>query len=220
MQQYLIIGLNAFGAEVIERLRALPVEQNVVYRAIEGGAGEHSVAGAYLSFRQQMLDLLNREVFNFANTPLTIYLVGLLTEEDMADNLMRLGYLFKSFFRENIILSPRVKVVTACPTIIPEEAYAWLPRTRRTLDQIDTFAALKEQFRPAYAEVRRPNLFGDVTWCKGKVTRKYDEAGEHLVDLDVWAENHRGEITAPGKATVALLGKDVPGGHKYLTDWE
>lgn len=70
-----------------------------------------------------------------------------------------------------------------------------------------------------YVEIRRPNLFGDVTWCKGKVTKKYKEGEDHLVDLDVWAENHRGEITAPGRATVALLGKQVPGGHKYLTDW-
>jgi hypothetical protein len=28
--------------------------------------------------------------------------------------------------------------------------------------------------------------------------------GEYLVDLDAWAENQRGEVTAPGKATVSL----------------
>lgn len=70
--------------------------------------------------------------------------------------------------------------------------------------------------RKLYVEVRRPNLFGDVTWCKGKVVKKYEQDGHYLVDLDVWAENHRGEITAPGKATVELLSKAVPGGHKYL----
>ncbi|MFH1487244.1 MAG: MaoC family dehydratase N-terminal domain-containing protein [Chloroflexota bacterium] len=70
-----------------------------------------------------------------------------------------------------------------------------------------------------YVEVRRLNLFGDVSWCKGKVTKKYEQDGQYLVDLDVWAENHRGEITAPGNATVALLSKAVPGGHKYLTEW-
>lgn len=70
-----------------------------------------------------------------------------------------------------------------------------------------------------YLEIRKPNLFGDVTWCKGKVTKKYDVDGRHLVDLAVWAENQRGELTAPGRATVELLGKQVPGGHKYLTDW-
>ncbi len=155
MQQYLIVGLGAFGAEVIERLKALPVEQSIVHHALECDP-ERPVEQAYLTYRQRLLDVLNREVFNFANTPLTIYLVGLLVERHMAANLMHLGYLFKGFFRENIIVSPRVKLVTAFPTIIPEEAYAWLGETRRVLERIDAYAALKEPFRPSYAEVKRP----------------------------------------------------------------
>ncbi len=55
-----------------------------------------------------------------------------------------------------------------------------------------------------YAEVRRPNIEGDVQWCKGKVTRKWVEGNEHLVACDIWAENQRGEITAPGNSTVIL----------------
>jgi len=55
-----------------------------------------------------------------------------------------------------------------------------------------------------YAEIRRFNVVGDTTWCKGKVTKRYIENGEHLVDIDIWAENQRGEITAPGWATVRL----------------
>jgi hypothetical protein len=65
-------------------------------------------------------------------------------------------------------------------------------------------------------EIRQLNIIGDATFCKGKVTRKYKDGEDHLVDLDVWAENMRGEITAPGKATVRLLSKEVPGGHSYL----
>ena len=67
-----------------------------------------------------------------------------------------------------------------------------------------------------YVEIRLPNIIGDATFCKGKVTRKYKDGEDHLVDLDVWAENMRGEITAPGKATVKLLSREVPGGHSYL----
>ncbi|MFH1486039.1 MAG: MaoC family dehydratase N-terminal domain-containing protein [Chloroflexota bacterium] len=54
------------------------------------------------------------------------------------------------------------------------------------------------------AQLRRFNLIGDTTWCKGKVTRKYVENEEHLVECDIWAENQRGETTAPGHATVML----------------
>jgi hypothetical protein len=55
-----------------------------------------------------------------------------------------------------------------------------------------------------YGELRRFNVVGDTTWIKAKVTRTYVEDGRHLVDLDVWAENQRGEVTAPGHATVQL----------------
>ena len=64
-----------------------------------------------------------------------------------------------------------------------------------------------------YCEYRRFNVFGDIQFIKGKVTKKYELNGEHLVDLDAWAENQRGEVTAPGKATVRLLSKEAPGEH-------
>ncbi len=49
---------------------------------------------------------------------------------------------------------------------------------------------------------------GETWWCKGKVTRKYAEDGEHHVDCDIWVENGKGEVTTPGKATVALPSRD------------
>ena len=67
-----------------------------------------------------------------------------------------------------------------------------------------------------YVEIRLPNIIGDAPLCKGRVVKKYKDGEDHLVDLDVWAENMRGEITAPGKATVRLLSKEGPGGHSYL----
>lgn len=59
-------------------------------------------------------------------------------------------------------------------------------------------------------ELRRFNTMGDTTWCKGKVARKYQENGYALVDIDVWAENQRGEKTVTnGAATVMLPSKDT-----------
>ncbi len=48
---------------------------------------------------------------------------------------------------------------------------------------------------------------GETWWCKGKVTKKYAEGDEHLVDCDIWIENGKGEVTTPGKSTVALPSK-------------
>ena len=58
-----------------------------------------------------------------------------------------------------------------------------------------------------YCEYRRFNVYGDIQFIKAKVTRKYEKNGEYVVDMDAWAENQRGEVTAPGKATVILPSK-------------
>ncbi|MEW6121556.1 MAG: MaoC family dehydratase N-terminal domain-containing protein [Pseudomonadota bacterium] len=58
-------------------------------------------------------------------------------------------------------------------------------------------------------EMRRFNTMGDSTWCKGKVARKYVKDGFALVDLEIWGENQRGELTTPGLATVILPSRDV-----------
>jgi acyl dehydratase len=55
-----------------------------------------------------------------------------------------------------------------------------------------------------YCEYRRFNVYGDIQFIKGKITKKYEQNGQHLVNMDIWAENQRGEVTAPGKATVVL----------------
>jgi acyl dehydratase len=44
----------------------------------------------------------------------------------------------------------------------------------------------------------------DVVTCKGRVLAKSSPADAHLVDLEVWAENQRGEKIVTGRATVAL----------------
>ncbi len=58
------------------------------------------------------------------------------------------------------------------------------------------------------AEVRGFNQEGDVTWCKGQVTKKYVFEGRHCVDIKSWCENQRGEITMPGTATIILPSKE------------
>ncbi len=46
----------------------------------------------------------------------------------------------------------------------------------------------------------------DVT-CQGKVTKKYTEGKENLVECEVWAQNPKGEKTAPATAVVSLPSK-------------
>jgi acyl dehydratase len=44
----------------------------------------------------------------------------------------------------------------------------------------------------------------DTVTCRGRVVSRSTADGVHLVDLDVWAENQRGEKVVTGKATLAL----------------
>ena len=53
-------------------------------------------------------------------------------------------------------------------------------------------------------EMRRMNLWGDTMTVKGKVTNKYIQGGEHLVDADVWVENETYGVATPCTATVNL----------------
>jgi hypothetical protein len=50
----------------------------------------------------------------------------------------------------------------------------------------------------------------DTIIGRGEVIRNYVENGEHLVDLKVWLDNVRGNVTEAAVATVSLLSKDGP----------
>ena len=74
-------------------------------------------------------------------------------------------------------------------------------------------------------EFRRFNYVGDTHWMRGRVTRKHLSDGDRpAVDLDIWAENQRGENTTPGTATILLPSRehgpvrlpDPPGGDTDL----
>ena len=45
---------------------------------------------------------------------------------------------------------------------------------------------------------------GETHFCRGKVTKVYEEGGSALADCDIWVENGKGERTTLGNATVAL----------------
>jgi acyl dehydratase len=60
------------------------------------------------------------------------------------------------------------------------------------------------QLQRLRAQVRRHNLIGDVTWCRGSVTGKSELDGQALVEIELSAVNQRNETTAGGTATVAL----------------
>ena len=53
-------------------------------------------------------------------------------------------------------------------------------------------------------QYRQLNFKGDHFTCHGKVMRKYEAGGKHLIDLDLTVMNQKGENTAPGTATVIL----------------
>jgi len=53
------------------------------------------------------------------------------------------------------------------------------------------------------------NFPGETITCRGKVTKKYEQDGQHLADCAIWAENPKGEKTAAGTATVALPSRTI-----------
>jgi acyl dehydratase len=74
-------------------------------------------------------------------------------------------------------------------------------------------------------EFRGFNYVGDTQWLRGTVVRRYLADGDRpAVDVDVRAESQRGEITAPGHATILLPSRergpvrlpDPPGGAQNL----
>ena len=48
------------------------------------------------------------------------------------------------------------------------------------------------------------NFPGEALICKGRVTKKYIEDGEHYAICDIWVENPKGEKTVSGMAIVVL----------------
>jgi acyl dehydratase len=66
--------------------------------------------------------------------------------------------------------------------------------------------------RRVWCEFRLFNVEGDTTWITGKVIRKWIEGRQHLVEVELTAQNQRGESTTPGGAWVVLPSRH-PGGY-------
>jgi acyl dehydratase len=62
-------------------------------------------------------------------------------------------------------------------------------------------AAAVRKFGVRFAAIVR---LKDTVTCRGRILAKSSKEDVHLVDIDVWAENQRGEKVVTGKATVAL----------------
>lgn len=62
--------------------------------------------------------------------------------------------------------------------------------------------------RKLSVQFRKFNYVGDTTWLRGKVVRKYVEAGESRVDLELWAEDQRGRQTTIGQAVAQLPSRE------------
>ena len=61
------------------------------------------------------------------------------------------------------------------------------------------------------SQLRTPLFQGEMSRTHGRVTRKYVEDGEHLVDLDLWAETHGGARYSQATATVRLPARETGG---------
>jgi len=72
------------------------------------------------------------------------------------------------------------------------------------LGQLLTQWVPQKQVRSLSARFVAMAFPGDVISCSGKIVGKREEAGEHLVDLEIAAQNQKGENLQLGKATVAL----------------
>jgi acyl dehydratase len=72
------------------------------------------------------------------------------------------------------------------------------------LGQLLTLWVPQKQLRSLSARFVAMAYPGDVISCSGKVAGKRETAGEKLVDLEIVAQNQKGENLQLGKATVAL----------------
>lgn len=72
------------------------------------------------------------------------------------------------------------------------------------LGQLLTLWVPQRQLRGLSARFVGMAFPGDVITCSGRIVGKREVAGEKLVDLEIAAQNQKGENLQLGKATVAL----------------
>ena len=69
---------------------------------------------------------------------------------------------------------------------------------------VTDWIGLQGRIKRLGAQYRGMDIIGDTLVSQGKVTRKYTQGGENLVDLELWSENSQSGTTLTGYATVVL----------------
>ena len=65
----------------------------------------------------------------------------------------------------------------------------------------------KGKLKKLSCNYRGNDLPGENITCRGKVTKKYVQDSEHMVECEIWTENVQGEKTTPGTAIAVLPSK-------------
>ncbi len=73
------------------------------------------------------------------------------------------------------------------------------------LGQLVTDWARGGQVKRAAARFTRMLWPGDTLVCKGRVSDRWGEGGRYHVELDVWAENQKGELVVRGNVTLKVF---------------
>ncbi len=73
------------------------------------------------------------------------------------------------------------------------------------LGQLVTDWARGGQVKKAAARFTRMLWPGDTLVCKGRVSDRWGEGGRYHVELDVWAENQKGELVVRGNVTLKVF---------------
>jgi acyl dehydratase len=83
--------------------------------------------------------------------------------------------------------------------------YAPSPLGQGFLGQLITDWARGAQIKKFSTKFIRLIWPGDTLVCKGRVSDRHGENGRYAIELDVWAENQKGELVLKGNATLAVF---------------
>jgi acyl dehydratase len=82
--------------------------------------------------------------------------------------------------------------------------YAPSPLGQGFLGQLITDWARGAQIKKFSTKFIRLIWPGDTLVCKGRVSDRHGDGGKYLIELDVWAENQKGELVLKGQATLQV----------------
>jgi acyl dehydratase len=82
--------------------------------------------------------------------------------------------------------------------------YAPSPLGQGFLGQLITDWARGAQIKKFSTKFIRLIWPGDTLVCKGRVSDRHGENGKYNIELEVWAENQKGELVLKGAATLAV----------------